>query len=83
MSLTTGDQSRYAEYRSHFVPRTRTGRLVVGLFLLLFACAEWPILPLANRIDPTFLGMPFLFVYLAVIYAALIAVLIHAARRRL
>lgn len=83
MSLTTGDQSRYTEFRSHFVPRTPAGRFAVALYVLLFAFAEWPLLPFANRIEPTFLGFPFLFVYLAVVYAAKIGVLIYAARERL
>ena len=83
MSQTTGDHSRYREYPSHFLPRTVNGRLVVGAYLLLLLFAEWPLLPLANRIEPTVLGFPFLFVYLAVIYAAQIATLLYAAKRQL
>ena len=56
--------------------------VVVG-YLLLLAFAEWPFMPLANRIEPTFLGFPFLFSYLAVIYVAKIVLLVYAARRHL
>lgn len=83
MHLTTNDRSRYREFRSHFVPRTRDGRLVLGLYLLFLCFAEWPLLPLANRVEPTVLGFPFLFSYLTVVYAAKILVLIYAARRQL
>lgn len=83
MSPVTGDQSRYLEFRSHYVPRTSAGRLVIGLYLLFLLAAEWPLLPFANRIEPTVLGFPFLFVYLGVIYAAKIATLIYAAKRGL
>ncbi len=83
MSLTTGDQSRYREFRSHYLPRTPSGRFAVLFYLLALIFAEWPLLPLANRIEPTVFGFPFLFAYLSVIYAAKVAVLIYAARRQL
>ena len=81
VSQTTGDHSRYRDYPSHFLPRTASGKLAVGLYLAFLAFAEWPLLPLANRIEPTVLGFPFLFVYLAVIYTAKIATLLYAAKR--
>lgn len=83
MSLTTGDQSRYRDFRSHYLPRTAKGRASVFLFIAALAFAEWPLLPLANRIEPTLFGFPFLFTYLTVIYAIKLAVLIYAARNRL
>jgi hypothetical protein len=83
VSSTTGDQSRYREFPSHYVPRTLAGGLALGLYLLFLLAAEWPLLPFANRIEPTVLGFPFLFVYLGVIYAAKIATLIYAAKRGL
>jgi len=83
VSLTTGDQDRYRVFPSHYMPRTRTGRTVAGLYLALLLGAEWPLLPLANRIDPTVAGMPFLFVYLGVIYTVKVALLVYAARRQL
>ena len=82
VSQTTGDHSRYHEYPSHFFPRTPQGQLAVGAYLVFLLFAEWPLLPLANRIEPTVLGFPFLFVYLAVIYAAKIATLLYAAKRQ-
>jgi hypothetical protein len=53
------------------------------LFLLLFALAEPPLVyVLGNRTSPWILGLPFLYVYLLVIYFALIGVLIWVMRRR-
>jgi hypothetical protein len=71
-------------YRSHFQPRTRTGRVAVALFIGLFLFAEPPLVfALANRIEPWLLGMPFLYVYLLAVYVALIGVLVWARRRGL
>lgn len=70
--------------RSHWIPRTAQGRALVFLFLALFALAEPPLVyALANRIEPRILAMPFLYVYLLVVYIAMIAVLIVAQRRRI
>ena len=72
----------YPEYRSHYWPRTRDGRIAVVLFLTLFAFTQPPFVHvLANRIAPWVLGLPFLYAYLLVIYFALIAVLIWAQLR--
>jgi hypothetical protein len=77
----TGDAP---SYRSHYLPRTRGGRVAAITFIALFLLAEPPLVfLLANRIEPMLLGMPFLYVYLLVIYAALIAVLVLARRRGL
>jgi hypothetical protein len=71
-------------YRSHFLPRTRTGRAATIAFLLLLAFAQPPLVyVLANRIEPWLLGMPFLYVYLLTVYIALIGVLVWARRRGL
>jgi hypothetical protein len=71
-------------FRSHYLPRTRAGRIAVGLFLALLLLAEPPLLYLlANRIEPRLLGMSFLYVYLLAIYCAMIAVLLWARRRGL
>lgn len=62
--------------------RARGSRMLVVLFLVLFAFAQPPLVyHLANRIEPRILGMPFLYVYLSVIYAGLIGVLLQAMRR--
>ena len=53
-------------------------------FLALFALTQPPFVHyLANRVELWVLGVPFLYAYLLIIYCALIAVLIWAARRRL
>jgi len=70
-------------FRSHYLPRTRAGRVSTVLFLLLFALTQPPLVfLLANRIRPVILGMPFLYVYLLAIYVALIGVLLYAYRRK-
>jgi hypothetical protein len=70
--------------RSHYIPRTLTGRIAVGAFLVLFAFTQPPLVfLLANRTDPWILGVPFLYAYLLVLYLSLIAVLLWAKRRNL
>jgi len=70
--------------RSHWVPRSRDGRIAVGLFLALFLLAMPPVTHVAlDRIEPTLLGVPFLFVALFGVYCALIGVLVWAYRRGL
>ena len=71
-------------FRSHLLPRTREGWVAVLLFLGLFALVEPPFVhSLANRVEPWLLGLPFLYMYLLVLYSALICVLIWALRRSL
>jgi hypothetical protein len=75
-------RERHPAYRSHWIPRTRVGRSSVLLFLLLLALAEPPFVHLvANRADPWILGLPFLYIWLLLVYVALIAVLVRAAWR--
>ncbi len=70
--------------RSHYLPRTRGGWTCTVAFLFFMLLAEPPIVHgLMNRIEPWILGMPFLFVWLLVVYLAGIAVLIRAQRSRL
>ncbi len=70
--------------RSHYIPRTRDGRIAVSAFLVLFAFTQPPLVYLlANRIEPRVAGLPFLYVYLLVLYVALIGVLVWARRRGL
>ena len=67
---------------NHFRPRTRDGRNAVWLFLALFAFTQPPLVfAVANRTEPWLLGFPFLYLYLLLIYLALIAVLVWAFRR--
>ena len=71
-------------FRSHLLPRTRDGWVALVLFLVLFALVEPPFVTgVANRIEPSMLGLPFLYVYLLGIYLALIGVLVWALMRRL
>ncbi len=68
--------------RSHYLPRTRNGRIATIAFLVAMALAQPPIVHgLVNRVEPWILGMPFLFAYLLVAYVIGIAVLIWAYRR--
>ncbi|GIW51991.1 MAG: hypothetical protein KatS3mg081_1346 [Gemmatimonadales bacterium] len=74
----------YTRYRSHLWPRSRAGKVAATSFIALLALAEPPAVYLiANRIEPRVLEMPFLYVYLLVVYCAMIGVLIWAAKRGL
>ena len=67
------------ERQNHYLPRTRNGRIAVGFFLVCFLFTQPPlVLWIANRIEPTILGMPFLYIFLLADYFILIAVLIWA-----
>lgn len=73
---------RSPERRSHYLPRTFTGRMAVLLFVVLLALCEPPVVnTLANRIEPRVLGLPFLYAYLLIVYSAMIGVLVWAAAR--
>lgn len=53
-------------------------------FVALFMLAMPPVThTVLNRIEPTFMGLPFFYVTLFVVYTALIGVLIWAYRRGL
>ena len=70
--------------RSHYWPRTREGRIAVVAFVALFMLAMPPVThSVLNRIEPTFLGLPFFYVALFVVYVVLIGVLVWAYRRGL
>lgn len=69
--------------RSHYRPRTRRGAVAAALFIVLFLMAQPPLLLLANRVEPSLAGMPFLYVYLLAVYAAQIGVLLAIYRRGL
>ena len=69
--------------RSHYLPRTRAGWIAAVLLAVTMALAQPPVVhSLANRVEPWILGMPFLFVYLLGVYAAMIAVLIWTMVRK-
>ena len=68
--------------RSHFLPRTRDGRIATIAFLALFLLAMPPVThTVLNRTSPWILGLPFSYVALLTVYSALISVLIWAFRR--
>jgi hypothetical protein len=68
--------------RSHWIPRTRDGRRATLAFLALFMLVLPPVThTLLNRVEPTVLSVPFLFVALLAVYMALIGVLVWAFRR--
>lgn len=69
-------------FRSHYRPRTTAGWVAIVSFTILMAMAQPPIVhTLANRIEPSLLGMPFLYVYLLAVYVMMIGVLIWAMRK--
>jgi hypothetical protein len=68
--------------QSHFVPRTRDGRIATIAFLALFALAMPPVThTVLNRIEPWVAGLPFLYASLLAVYTGLIVVLLWALRR--
>lgn len=72
----------YPRYRSHYIPRTPEGRWAVGMFLVLFALCQPPVVHyVVDRATPSVAGLPFLYVWLLVVYVLQIAVLIWALRK--
>jgi hypothetical protein len=68
--------------RSHFIPRTRDGRIATIAFVLVFLLAMPPVThTLLNRMEPMILGVPFIFASLLAIYVLLIGILVWAYRR--
>ena len=68
--------------RSHFVPRTRDGRIATVAFLVIFLLAMPPVThTLLNRTEPWILGLPFIYATLLAVYTLLICVLVWALRR--
>ena len=67
---------------SRFLPRTRDGWIATIAFGAVFLLAMPPVThTLLNRVEPSLLGVPFLYLALVGVYVALIAVLIWAYRR--
>ena len=68
--------------RSRFLPRSRDGWIATVAFAAVFLLAMPPVThTLLNRIEPSVLGVPFLYLALFGVYLALILVLIWAYRR--
>ena len=74
----------YQKPQSHLVPRTATGKVFVGGWIVLFLLAMPPVTHhILDRADVWVAGVPVFFFALFVIYTALIGVLIGALRRGL
>ena len=68
--------------QSHYLPRTRNGRVATIAFLAAMALAQPPIVHgLMNRTEPLILGTPFLFAYLLFVYFLGIAVLVWTLKK--
>ena len=68
--------------RFRFLPRTRDGRIAAGAFLAVFLLAMPPVThTVLNRVEPSLVGMPFLYLALFAVYVSLIGVLVWAYRR--
>ena len=70
-------------YRSHYLPRSRSGWIAVLAFLGLMALVQPPIVFWVDTHlgSGWVLGMPFLYVYLGAVYFLLIGVLLWALRK--
>jgi hypothetical protein len=67
---------------SHLIPRTRDGRVATIAFVALFMVAMPPVThTLLDRVEPSVLGLPFLYVALLAVYTGLICILVWALRR--
>ena len=73
------EDQEYLEFKSHWIPRSRKGKLVVLCFVILYLLVEWPILGLVNSIQPLIFGFPFLFAWLSAVYVLLILCLLYLA----
>ena len=60
-------------FQSHYIPRTRNGRLAVASFVFLFVFTQ----------EPWIGGVPFLYAYLLAFNWLLIGVLLWARKHRL
>ena len=68
--------------RSHFIPRTRDGRIATISFVVLFLFAMPPVTHrVLNRVEPWLIGLPFFYAVLLLVYVLLIGVLIWTHRR--
>lgn len=70
--------------RSHFVPRTRDGRIATVVWVALFLLVMPPVThAVLDRPDSWFAGVPVFFFALLLLYSTLIAVLLWALRKGL
>ncbi|MEN1758960.1 hypothetical protein [Anoxynatronum sibiricum] len=59
---------------------TKSGKILWGLIILGIAAIEFPGILFINRIEPSFLGMPFLYGFVLLVWAYLCVVLWIAYR---
>lgn len=59
--------------------RSRTIFFLIGCAIVL--AGNWPVLPLANRIHPLVLGLPFLFIYVTA-FIPLVMIFLYVAYRK-
>lgn len=67
---------------SHFIPRTRDGKIATLAFVVIFLLAMPPVTHrVLDRMDPWIGGLPFFYVALLAIYIGLVGVLVWALKR--
>jgi len=54
--------------KTHLLPRTLKGLVMLLWILICFIMVEWPILSWANRIEPFIGGFPFIYFWLTFWY---------------
>ncbi|MGQ9759452.1 MAG: hypothetical protein ACUVQ5_02620 [Candidatus Methanomethylicaceae archaeon] len=66
---------------TEILPKSLAGKLckrvVLLFYIVYFAVVNWPILTVANRIEPTILGMPFLVAWILIwwLIASVVAII--------
>jgi uncharacterized membrane protein len=71
-------------FRTHYLPRTRPGWVAWALFWILIALAQPPVVTgWPNTIEPRFFDLPFLYVYVSLVYVALVVLLVWSRIRGL
>ena len=83
MAKQKPENKGYLEFKSHWIPRSREGKLALLYFVILYLLVEWPVLKLFNSIDPVILGFPILLVWLSGVYLLLILGLLYIMGKRL
>lgn len=73
----------YLEFKSHWIPRSRKGKLALLYFVIVYLLVEWPVLKLFNSIDLLIFGFPILLVWLSGVYVLLMLGLLYIMREGL
>ena len=74
----------FVTIKNHYLPRTVAGRKATVAFLLAMLCSQPPIVFWIDKEfkDTWFLGLPFLYGYLAFVYFVQIGILIWTLRKK-